>query len=271
MDEKFYPFSNDLMFCEVLNSSPEIAKRIIEIILDKPISNISSVEAQKTENYSINTKGVRFDVFIKDEENTHYDVEIQTSRYQDLPKRMRYYQSANDSTYIKRGDTYDALPESYIIFICTGDPFGLNEALYRIQSTCLEHLDMYYNEGVYKIVLNSQGNKDNISKELKEFLEYIETNKPGDDELCKTINNKVNEINMDGDWRHQAMTLDEKIRFEKKLSKEEGKVEGKEEGKEEAKSMLLLDLEKLVNNSSDNDEISDKLKQYIKNKKTTNK
>ena len=83
------------------------------------------------------------------------------------------------------------------------------------------------------------------------------------------------------------MTLDEKIRFEKKLSKEEGKEEGiiigreagieigKEEGKtigkEEAKSMLLSDLEKLVNNSSDNDEISDKLKQYIKNKKTTNK
>lgn len=230
--EKFYTFTYDLMFCEVLNNNPDIAKRIIEIILDKKIRKIENVEVQKNENYSLNSRGVRFDVFVKDDENTHYDVEIQTSRFHELPKRMRYYQSANDSTYIKRGDDFESLPESYIIFLCTKDPFGLGESIYRFKTNCLEHPQMNYNEGAYKIVLNSQGKRNNISKELNDFLNYIETNIPVDN-LSNNINDRVIEINSNSDWRHQIMTLEDKIRIERKTAREEGKAEGRIEGKAE--------------------------------------
>ena len=227
---RLYEFTYDLMFCEVLNRDPEIAKEIIERILNTKISNITSIEPQKTENYSINSRGVRFDVFLKDEKNTHYDVEIQTSRFSDLPKRMRYYQSANDSTYIKRGEDYSSLPESYIIFICTYDPFGRNRAFYSFGTVCQSDPQMSYNEGAYKIVLNSKGNRDNISKELSDFLSYIETEKPND-ELSLSIDNMVSEINSDENWRHQTMTLEDKLREQKKQGIEIGRKEGFEIGR----------------------------------------
>lgn len=51
-------------------------------------------------------------------------VEMQavTSLY--LPKRTRYYQSMTDLQLVDKGQDYDTLNNSYIIFICLSDLFG---------------------------------------------------------------------------------------------------------------------------------------------------
>ena len=43
--------------------------------------------------YHPECKGVRLDVYAKDEKNTHYDVEMQLLKKDALPKRSRYYHS----------------------------------------------------------------------------------------------------------------------------------------------------------------------------------
>lgn len=46
---------------------------------------------------------------------------MQTTKYEELPKRSRYYQDIIDLNLIEKGEAYDILNTSYIIFICTFD------------------------------------------------------------------------------------------------------------------------------------------------------
>ena len=44
---------------------------------------------------------------------------MQTTKYEELPKRSRYYQDIIDLNLIEKGEAYDILNTSYVIFICT--------------------------------------------------------------------------------------------------------------------------------------------------------
>ena len=66
---------------------------------------------------------MRLDAFLKDGMNTVYNVEMQTSDFEDLPKRSRYYHSIIDAEHLQKGQDYSELGDSYVIFICTKDIF----------------------------------------------------------------------------------------------------------------------------------------------------
>ena len=51
-------------------------------------------------------KGVRLDVYAKDEKQTRYNVEIQVERKPALGKRSRYYQSQMDMEMLLTGEDY---------------------------------------------------------------------------------------------------------------------------------------------------------------------
>ena len=63
-------------------------------------------------------KGVRLDVYLEDDANTVFDIEMQTATKKNLPKRTRYYQGMIDLNLIEKGSGYEELKRSYIIFIC---------------------------------------------------------------------------------------------------------------------------------------------------------
>ena len=54
----------------------------------------------------------------------NYDIEMQNTRKYNLRKRTRYYQGMIDLNILSKGSNYNALKETYIIFICTFDEFG---------------------------------------------------------------------------------------------------------------------------------------------------
>ena len=67
------------------------------------------------------SKGIRLDIYVEDDDNTVFNLEMQTTTYKELPKRSRYYQGIIDLNMIEKGESYDILKESYVIFICTFD------------------------------------------------------------------------------------------------------------------------------------------------------
>ena len=78
------------------------------------------------------SKGVRYDVYI-DNGQEAYDVEMENkeSLSDDLPKRSRFYQGIIDLKDLEKGHDYTELKDSYVIFICTFDPFNKGEAYYE--------------------------------------------------------------------------------------------------------------------------------------------
>lgn len=91
-------------------------KGLLERVLEIPIDRVD-VSKEKSIVYHPEYKGVRLDVYAKDEKQTRYNVEMQVERKSALGKRSRYYQSQMDMEMLLTGEDYTELPNIYVIFI----------------------------------------------------------------------------------------------------------------------------------------------------------
>ena len=164
---------DDFLFAKVM-SDKKICKELLENILEIEIEKVEMVEEQKTIDLLIESKGIRLDVYVKDGNNTIYNVEMQRGKHKNLPKRLRYYQGTIDLDLISKGEDYRKLAKSYVIFICTFDLFNKGLHKYTFQNVCLEDNSILLNDEAQKIILNTKGFMNDLSEELLEFLEYVE-------------------------------------------------------------------------------------------------
>ena len=87
---------------------------IIRKALKHRNKKITMPEEQKTINLLLESKGIRLDIYVKDENNTIYNVDMQRGSHKNLPKRLRYYQGNIDLDSISKGEKYESLVKSYI-------------------------------------------------------------------------------------------------------------------------------------------------------------
>ena len=130
-------FANNFMFCKIMESEPEICRRLLEILLHIKVERLEMPHSEHTMQEAPDAKSVRFDVYTKDE-NRIFDLEIQTTLKANLPKRSRYYQSIIDVDNLSRGENYSRLKDSYVIFLCLDDPFGKSLPVYFFENKCLK-------------------------------------------------------------------------------------------------------------------------------------
>lgn len=76
--------SNDFMFAKVMRN-PELCQGMVEWLLDIKIDHIEYSDEQKVIDIAEDSKSVRLDVYLKDDKNTVYDIEIQASSNKKLP------------------------------------------------------------------------------------------------------------------------------------------------------------------------------------------
>ena len=130
---------------------------------------------------------------------------MQTTNYEELPKRSRYYQDIIDLKLIEKGQAYDILKTSYVIFICTFDFFEKNRSIYEFENICVDDSEIKFNDGTHKIFLNTKGNRDGISEELQMLLDYFDGREP-ESQLAKDIDRKVFEARNNKQWRREYMS-----------------------------------------------------------------
>lgn len=97
--------------------NPRLCKKLIEMILSDTIGKIAYISIQHNINTYEQAKSVRFDVLVQAENGKLYDVEMQVSNELNIPKRMRFYQAAIDISFLDKGNSYNSLNDSFIIFI----------------------------------------------------------------------------------------------------------------------------------------------------------
>ncbi|WP_315450838.1 Rpn family recombination-promoting nuclease/putative transposase, partial [uncultured Treponema sp.] len=115
---------------------------------------------------------IRLDVYVSDPDRV-FDIEIQTSIPPFLPKRTRYYQSLMDVDNLLRGQSYADLKESYVIFICTQDPFGKDLPVYTFRSVCSEDGTLFLDDKSVKVFYNVDAYGKEDEPELSALLEYL--------------------------------------------------------------------------------------------------
>ena len=129
------------------------------------IGKIEYPSLQKSISPFYESKGIRLDVYTADESHV-FDIEIQTSIPPDLGKRTRYYQSMMDCDNLLKGQNYNDLKESYVIFICLSDPFKLGLPVYTFRNICEENPSAELNDKSYKVFYNASAYEKETDKEL---------------------------------------------------------------------------------------------------------
>ena len=81
--------ANDFLFGKIMQN-PWICKELLQRILPElEIDHIEYPELQKAIKSDVDARSVRLDVYVKDNKNTVYDIEMQVSNTKELPKRSR--------------------------------------------------------------------------------------------------------------------------------------------------------------------------------------
>lgn len=201
--------TDDYMFKTVMRD-PERVKPLLEMVLKKKIRKIEIVETEKTKDPGYNSRGIRMDVYIEDDENTVYDIEMQTAKKRHFGKRFRYYQSAIDVDIVTKGDSVGKLKTSYIIFIITYDQFGKGWYMYPFETLCSWDSSIKMNDAAQWIVLNTTGTKDakghEVSAEIKDMLSYMNDGVPRSD-YARMLDNAVKEIKQSEERRLEYMSI----------------------------------------------------------------
>ena len=241
---------DNFIFQKVMRNK-RICKKTIERLLDIDIKDISYLEEEKSIDIRLDSKSIRMDVYVNDDKGTVFNIEMQTSKdMEELVKRTRYYQALIDIDLLEKGQSYSALNDTYIIFICTFGVFTGNRHKYSFKNLCIEEQGLSLDDGTTKLFLSTKGTADDISKPLKYFLDYIDGKEPAD-ELMQEIDNEVDTIKRCDEWRRDYMTLafemDRKFAEGKAEGLAEGKAEGLAEGKAEGKAEAVINLMETMN------------------------
>ena len=242
---KMIPIENDLMFSSVMRNEDACIRLLQAIFPDKEIEKIEyledfdregeSIELQPQKFLQVNplSKSVRLDLYFKNSD-TVYNVELQKTDKKNIAHRARYYSSIIDGNLLERGMTYNQLLDSYVIFLCTFDPFDRDRYIYKFSSICQEE-DLCEGNGRYNIYLNTKGSKGDINFDLEKFFEYINggvaaIGRETDSKLLKTIDGYVKEFNGSGTWRKGFMKWELMLKenYEKGVADEKTKAKEKE-------------------------------------------
>ena len=229
---------NNFMFGAVM-CDEENCKEFLEMVLQIPIERVE-VSKEKSIVYHPEYKGVRLDVFAKDEHHSHYDVEMQATRNPAIGKRARYYHSQIDMELLLSGEEYAKLPNSYVIFICDFDPFGKKKYCYTFANQCLEDKDLNQQDGAVSIFLSTYGeNEKEVPERMVNFLKFVradleDSEKDFKDAYVKKLQESIRHVKESREMEERFMLFQEMLRDER--------AEGKAEGKAEAVIELLEDL-----------------------------
>ncbi len=158
-----------------------------------------------------------------------------------------------------RGQEYDQLKPTYIIFICKFDPFGEDLYQYTFCNKCNEVNGLKLGDESYKLFLNTAGTKDRpdegdnsdktkgddskISDGMRELLKYMNNTKDYPVEstqynLIKKIDAAVTHAKRNEEWRRAYMTYQANQRDAELRGEARGEARGDERrARESALSM----------------------------------
>ena len=148
-----------------------------------------------------------------------------------------------------KGQDYTELKPNYVLFICKKDPFRdeqgtpLGLPSYTFVTGCVEDKRANFNDKITKVVYNASGYEKAEDEKVRDFLRFVYTNDPRDDDFSNKLSERVRMLKDDDRFRREyaAMNLrDMDIRREERQAAlAEGKIQGaKEKALETAKAML---------------------------------
>ena len=204
---------SDFFMTICFDRKPELAEKVLRIILNKPKLKIISTDTQVS-LINIRERTVRFDVLAEDSSGRKMNIEVQRKREGANPRRARYHSSILDATFFKRGQKFEDILDQYVIFITERDYFRKNLPLYVIKRV-IEGTGEDFNDGSYIIYVNgAYRDSSPLGKlmhdfacakpdemhynELKETVRFFKETKEGKDFMCEILDEMLDKERSEG-------------------------------------------------------------------------
>ena len=189
------------------NNDNELTAFVLRIILEKDDLIVTKVRTQ-VESKSATHRSVTLDVKATDSEGKIYNIEVQRSDRGSGVRRARYHSSALDHELLSKGDDFDKLVDTYVIFITERDKFRRGLPMYHIDRTIAELGHESFGDGAHIIYVNgeyraddpigrlmhdfsSASAKEMYYKTIAERVKYFKETEGGNTTMCRAIEEVV--------------------------------------------------------------------------------
>ena len=196
------------MFGKV-TKNPEIARKMADLLIPVEIGAVTAVEREKFLQHRSTSKYVKLDMYLEDENGRVIDTEMQNKSQnkivqEELPLRVRYYQGMIDQEILSSGIDYIYLKETYIIFICTYDPFRKGKYVYHFHMVCDEDEEIQLQDKMNWIFYNTTADLSEAPEGIREFLNYVQT-EIAEDDFTSQLDQEIKRARLNEDWRAEYL------------------------------------------------------------------
>lgn len=209
---RFRLFDDDFL-TKCFEDDTDCIELVLQIILEKPDLKVLDVRTQVfVENLLY--RSVRFDILATDNTGAKLNVEVQRSDKGAGRKRARYNSSMMDINLLQKSEDFDALPETWVIFITENDVIGKGLPLYQIERCFLETGEKFgddshilYVNGAYrgntpigKLMhdFSCSNAEDMYYRTLADKVRFFKENKEGIEIMCRAMEDMRNQTLREG-------------------------------------------------------------------------
>ena len=123
---------DDDFLTKCFDADPKYIQFVLRIVLEMPDLVVVDVRTQVFVENLLN-RSVRLDIVATDSTGRKINIEIQRSDRGAGRKRARYNSSMLDANLLQKGEIFDELPETFVVFITEHDVIGDGLPLYRVE------------------------------------------------------------------------------------------------------------------------------------------
>ena len=222
---------DDPIFGTVM-TNPELCAELLRRALPElTIQWVKDADPQHTIQATPTAKGIRIDVYARDDQERTYTLEMQMVNEHNLPFRMREYQELMDQEILNSGDDYDKLANypTYVIFFCNFDYYRRSLARYQFEFREKWHPEIAAGDLRTLVVFNTKAKDYQHAAEIRPFLDMIRGTVDIKDKFIAAVDAEVQEIR--ADKKREARFMKEQIELRRQLrkSREAGRIEERNE------------------------------------------
>ena len=219
---------SDLLMRNVFKDS-KCVEYVLRVIMEQKDLTIVDLELQK-DYKNLRGRSAILDCVVKDRDEKLYNIEMQQENEGASPKRARYHSALMDTNTVNPGENFEALPESYVIFITRNDTLGFRKPIYHIVRK-IEENGVAFGDASYIIYVNASMHQDTeLGRLMQDFC-----CENADDMKSELLANRVRELKDTKEgWEHMCKEME--------ILYNEGREDGIDIGAERAKRETAAEL-----------------------------
>ena len=202
---------DDDFFSEALDGKTEAVEYILNTVLERDDIKVKSTKAQ-VEYKSATKRSIKLDIQAEDVNGRLMDIEIQRSERGSGVRRARFHSSMIDRALLSKGDDFEDLVDTYVIFITEKDKFGMGIPLYHIERKISEMDNALFGDGAHILYVNGEYRnlehpvgslmhdfnckdaKDMVNPLLAEEVRYLKETEGGRSQMSRLLEEMRNEV-----------------------------------------------------------------------------